>query len=162
MTSWFRRAPAEPPPPPPPAADPDAPDALLRRLWEVVQFLNRSGGSLPVEALVLGRRITDTLREVIDTAGERTLEAHAVAQLNGVIGDYLPTTLRTYLALDPGVVERPLPTGRTPRAALREQLDALLEAATDLLAATKAHDVDALLSQGAFLRTKFTRSDLDL
>lgn len=161
MTSWFRRA-AEPPPPPPPPPDTDSPDALLRRLWELVQFVNRSGGRLPTEALVLARRITDTLREVIDTAGERILEAHAVAQLNGVIDDYLPTSLRAYLALDPAVVEQPLPTGRTPRAALREQLDALLLAATELLAATKAHDVDALLSQGAFLRTKFTRSDLDL
>ncbi|MGN6605966.1 MAG: hypothetical protein ACTHMS_03005 [Jatrophihabitans sp.] len=165
MTSWFRRGTADPPPPPPgqpPAPDPDAPEALLRRLWELVQFVNRSSGRLPTEALVLARRITDTLREVIDTSGERTLEAHAVAQLDGVIGDYLPTTLRTWLALDPAVVEVPLATGRTPRAALREQLDALLSAATDLLEATKAHDVDALLSQGSFLRTKFTRSDLDL
>jgi hypothetical protein len=31
-----------------------------------------------------------------------------------------------------------------------------------LLHAARAHDVDLLFNQGNFLRTKFTRSDLDL
>jgi excinuclease UvrABC helicase subunit UvrB len=160
MTSWFRRGHESAPPVP--APDPDAPDALLRRLWELVQFINRSAGQLPTDALVLARRVTDTLREVIDTSSERTLDAHAVSQINGIVGDYLPTTLRTYLALDPSAVDRTLPTGRTPKLALREQLSALLDAADELLAATRANDVNALLAQGSFLRTKFTRSDLDL
>ena len=82
--------------------------------------------------------------------------------INGIVGDYLPTTLRAYLDLDPALTERPGPSGRTPRAALREQLDALAGAADDLLDAAQAHDVDALFTQGNFLRTKFTRSDLDL
>lgn len=163
MTSWFRRGRNEPPPPPASIApDPDAPPALLSRLWGLVQFINLGSGRLPPEALVLARLITDTIRDVIDTAAERPLEAHGVVQINGMIDDYLPTSLRSYLALDPGVTEQVLSTGRTPRAALREQLDALLQAATELLAATKANDVNALLAQGAFLRTKFTRSDLDL
>jgi hypothetical protein len=161
MTTWFRRGhdDAAPTPPPP---DPDAPDVLLRRLWELIQFVNRSAGHLPTEALVQARRITDTLREVIDTSADHELDAHAVAQLNGIVGDYLPTTLRTYLALDPSLTDTVLPTGRTPKAALREQVDALLDAAADLLGATRANDVNALLAQGSFLRTKFTRSDLDL
>jgi excinuclease UvrABC helicase subunit UvrB len=161
MTNWFRRGHDEAAPTPPPP-DPDAPDALLRRLWELIQFVNRSAGHLPTDAVVLARRVTDTLREVIDTSSERELDAHAVAQLNGIVGDYLPTTLRTYLALDPSVTDTVLPTGRTPKAELREQLEALLEAADDLLGATRANDVNALLAQGSFLRTKFTRSDLDL
>jgi hypothetical protein len=159
MTGWFRRREAEPTAPPP---DPDAPDALLRRLWELVQFVNRSAGDLPTDALVRSRRITDTIREVIDTSADRELAARAVAQINGIVGDYLPTTLRTYLALDPALTRTPLPTGRTPRAALAEQLSALQDAATELLAATRANDLNALLAQGSFLRTKFTRSDLDL
>ena len=163
MTSWFRRgAGGAGAAPAPPAPDPDAPEALLRRLWELIQFINRSAGELPGNALVVSRRITDTLREVIDTSGERELEAHAVAQINGIVGDYLPTTLRTYLALDPSLTSKVLPSGRTPQAAVAEQLDALWSAARDLLTATRANDVNALLSQGSFLRTKFTRSDLDL
>src|SRR3954451_18785959 len=104
MTTWFRRGHDEAAPTPPPP-DPDAPDALLRRLWELIQFINHSAGRLPTEALVQARRITDTLREVIDTSADRELDAHAVAQLNGIAGDYLPTTLRTYLALDPSVTD---------------------------------------------------------
>jgi hypothetical protein len=158
---WPRR---EPPPTPPaqPPADEDSPDALRRRLWEIVQFINRSAGKLPVEAVVLARQVTDTIREVIETSADEKLDVYAVVQINGIVGDYLPTTLRAYLNLDPGVTEQPGPSGRTPRAALREQLESLVGAAEDMLQAARAHDVDALFTQGSFLRTKFTRSDLDL
>src|SRR5437868_2531244 len=135
MTSWFRRG-RDDAPPSPPAPDPDAPEALLRRLWELIQFVNRSSGTLPNDAIVIARRITDTVRDVIDTATDRTLDAHAIAQINGIVGDYLPTTLRTYLALDPSITDKPLASGRTPRAALAEQLESLLTAASELLSAT--------------------------
>jgi hypothetical protein len=161
MTSWFRRQQA-PPAPPPPQEDPDAPDALRRRLWELVQFVNRSAGRLPVEAVVIARQVTDIIREVIETSNDRALDVYAVVQVNGIVGDYLPTTLRTYLNLEPSLTERVGPSGRTPRAALREQLEALRGAATELLDAATSHDVDALFAQGNFLKTKFTRSDLDL
>ena len=92
----------------------------------------------------------------------RVLDIYAVVQINGIIDDYLPTTLRTYLNLDPALTERVGPSGRTPRAALREQLESLRTAADELLQATHAHDVDALFTQGNFLRTKFTRSDLEI
>jgi hypothetical protein len=99
---------------------------------------------------------------VIDTSADHDLDIYAVVQINGVVDDYLPTTLRTYLNLDPSLAEQVGPSGRTPRAALIEQLDALQDAADDLLHAAQARDVDALVSQGNFLRTKFTGSDLDL
>jgi hypothetical protein len=142
--------------------DVDAPDALRRRLWELVRFVNRNAGRLPIEALALARQVTDRVREVVEISTDRPLDVYAVIQINGIVGDYLPTTLRTYLALDPETVDRPDPAGRTPRAALLDQLAALDRAADDLYAATRAHDVDALFSQGNFLRTKFTGSDLDL
>ena len=132
------------------------------RQHEVVRFINANAGKLPVEAVVVARRAADSIRSVIDTADDRALDIHAVVSVNGIIGDYLPTTLRSYLNLDPRITDQVGPSGRTPRAALREQLDALSDAADDLLRATREHDVDALFSQGNFLRTKFTRSDLDL
>jgi predicted oxidoreductase len=159
--TWFRRG-RETPPPPPPAEDEDSPDALRRRLWELVRFVNRNAGRLPVEAVVLSRQVTDRIREVIEISAERPLDVYAVVQINGIVGDYLPTTLRTFLALDPAVTGQPAPSGRTPREALREQLDALNDAADELFAAARSHDVDALFAQGNFLRTKFTGSDLDL
>jgi hypothetical protein len=163
--TWFRRGQQDDTPPPPPAPDPateDTPSALLRRQWELVQFINRNAGKLPVEAVVVSRGITDTIREVIDTASDGDLDIYAVVSINGIVKDYLPTTLRTYLNLDPHLTDKAGPSGRTPRAALREQLDSLSSAAGDLLQATRAHDVDAIFTQGNFLQTKFSRSDLDL
>lgn len=159
--TWFRRGTDERTPPPA-AEEDDTPEALLRRQWELVQFINRSAGKLPVEAVVVARRITDTIRAVIDTAQDGALDIYAVVSINGIVDDYLPTTLRTYLQLDPTLTEQVGPSGRTPRAALREQLDALWDAADDLLRATQEHDVNAIFTQGNFLKTKFTRSDLDL
>ena len=162
MSSWFRRRQERPPTQPQPAEDEDAPDKLRLRLWELVRFVNRSAGRLPVEAVVVSRQITDIIREVIETSGDRDLDVYAVVQINGIVGDYLPTTLRTYLNLDPDLTDRVGSSGRTPRAALREQLEALRSAASDMLRATQEHDVDALFTQGSFLRTKFTGSDLNL
>jgi predicted oxidoreductase len=164
----FRRGHDEPPAPPSDAARgaagdaEDSPEQLSQRLWSLVQFINHSAGQLPVDAVVLAREITDTVREVIATSADRDLDVYAVVQINGIVGDYLPTTLRAYLALDPAITEREGPSGRTPRTALREQLESLADAADEMLQATHAHDVDALFTQGNFLRTKYTRSDLDL
>jgi hypothetical protein len=160
--TWFRRLHEPPPAQPEPEPDRDSPDALRQRLWERVQFVNRNAGKLPVEAVVVSRQITDTIRDVIETSADHELDVYAVVSINGIVDDYLPTTLRTYLNLDPSLTEQVGRSGRTPRAALREQLDSLAAAADELLHATQSHDVDALFSQGNFLRTKFTRSDLDL
>jgi predicted oxidoreductase len=165
LVNFFRRGNDNTAPPPPAEPEPDTddtPDELRRRVWELVQFVNRNAGKLPVEAVVAAREITDRIREVIATSNDRDLDVYALVSINGILGDYLPTTLRAYLNLDPALTERPGPSGRTPRAALRDQLDALAGAADDLLQAAQAHDVDALFTQGNFLRTKFTRSDLEL
>jgi hypothetical protein len=140
----------------------DSPVALRHTLWQLTRFVNLNAGRLPVESVVAALRVTDTLREVIETIDERPLDIHAVVSIEGILNDYLPTTLRTYLNLDPSVVDVVRPSGRTPRASLLEQLDSLWLAAADLLQATRAQDADALLTQGSFLRTKFSGSDLDL
>jgi hypothetical protein len=160
--TWFRRIREEAHDEAAPDAS-DSPDALRAKIFELIGFVNSHAGKLPWEAVVVSRRITDTVREVIDGADpERGPDIYAVVSIKGILGDYLPTTLRSYLALDPGQVDVPRPSGRTPTQSLLEQLDALSSSATDLLVATQAHDADALLSQGNFLATKFTRSDLDL
>lgn len=141
----------------------DTPDALRERIVDVIGFVNSHAGGLPGEAVVVARRITDMLREVVDGADpDHGLDIYAVVSIRGILDDYLPTTLKAYLALDPATVDRPRPSGRTPAGSLLEQLDALWSSAADLLEAERAHDADALLSQGNFLRTKFTGSDLDL
>lgn len=162
--TWFRRGNEPPPASQPLPQDPpaDTVAVLLQGVYQLVNVINQNAGRLPVEAVVAARRVTDLVRELIETAGERELDVYAEVAITGIVTDYLPTTLHAYLALDPGLAEVARPSGRTPRDSLIAQLDSLGESAADLLDATRARDADAVLTQGAFLRTKFTRSELDL
>ncbi len=162
--TWFRRAFAVPPPmaASEPEPDGDDPATLRKTMSELNRFLNQNSGQLPGESVVTARRVTDVLREVIDTSEIRPLDIYAVISVKGMLQDYLPTTLRSFLALDDAQLSVARPSGRSPIASLQEQLEALLDAASGLLSATRAQDADALLSQGSFLRTKFSKSDLDL
>jgi hypothetical protein len=165
--TWFRRGHAEPAGPPTATQQADRPDddspaELLRTLFTVNRFVNQNSGQLPGRAVVAARRLTDTVREIIDTSQVRPLDVYAVVSVKATLTDYLPTTLRSYLAVDPDVRERPARSGRSPAELLTEQLDALQQSADAVLVAARAQDIDALVSQGNFLRTKFTGSDLDL
>jgi len=156
----FRRHPA---PAPAPEEDPaDSPAALLHAVDQLVGFVNQNAGRLPGESVVAARQVTDTVREVIGTSNDGELDVYAIISVKGIVNDYLPTTLRSYLALDPQVVDVVRPTGRTPKQSLLEQINSLWAGADDVLTAAQAKDADALVSQGNFLQTKFTGSDLDL
>jgi len=141
---------------------PDSPSALAAEVFRVNRFINASAGQLPGEGVVASRRITDAIGTVLHTTRDRDLDIHARVSLNGILRDYLPTTLRTFLALDPATRNTPRAGGKTPTAALEEQLDFLLGSATDVLTAVRNDDANALVAQGSFLRTKFARSELDL
>lgn len=140
----------------------NSPQTLRWNLWQLDRFINSTAGQLPTAAVVAARRITDVLREVVDTSSVRALDIYAIVSIQGIVGDYLPTTLRTYLTLDPQVRAVARPSGRTPIESLAEQLEALLGASTSILFGSRDQDADALLTQGTFLRTKFSGSDLDL
>ena len=141
---------------------PDSPSALAAEVFRVNRFINASAGQLPGEGVVASRRITDAIGTVLHTTRDRDLDIHARVSLNGILRDYLPTTLRTFLALDPATRNEPRHGGKTPVEALDEQLDFLLDSATEVLAAVRNDDANALVAQGSFLRTKFGRSELDL
>jgi hypothetical protein len=160
MTSWFRRQ-HDAAPAPEPEPD-DSPAVLTRTLGELVAFVNRSAGRLPAGSVVAARLVTDMVQDVIDTAENGTLDIHAGLSAKAIVNDYLPTTLRAYLALDPAMLDQPAGNGRTPNDSLLDQLTALVAGAQDVRAAARARDADALVSQGSFLRTKFTGSDLDI
>jgi hypothetical protein len=169
MTSWFRRAQAAAHPQPPAPAEPDdSPAALAQRLRELLTLIQQNSGRLPVDAIVAARHVVDTVREILTDverdAAQRGGEPDVtvILSVRGIVDDYLPTTLRRYLALDPATVDDSRPTGGTPRQEFVDQIDALWLAAADVLTALRARDVDDLVSQGNFLRTKFSRSDLDL
>jgi hypothetical protein len=146
--------------PAPPAED--DPHVIGNKIWEQIRFVNASAGQLPTSAVVEARGVTDTLREIVGTSQVRPLDVYTLVALRGIVYDYLPTTLRTYLSLDRSLVDVPRPNGQTPRQSLDEQLASLQDAADRVLEATRAQDVDAVMTQGNFLSTKFSRSDLDL
>ncbi len=146
----------------PQAEVPDSPAALASELFRLTRFINASAGQLPTEAMVVARRITDTVGTVLHATRDRDLDIHARVSLNGIVRDYLPTSLRTYLALDPASRDQPRAGGPGATVALGEQLDALLDAATEVLTAVRNDDANSLVAQGNFLRAKFARSELDL
>jgi hypothetical protein len=161
--AWFRKGRAVTPPVI--ATRPssvDDPNTLRAILFELIRYINLNSGRIPGESVVTARRIIEALREVIDTSGIRPLDIYTVVLVKGILHDYLPTTLKSFLALDEGQLNVVRPSGRTPIASLQEQLESLLDAASSVLLATQAQDADAMSTQGNFLSTKFSRSDLDL
>ncbi|UDY23240.1 hypothetical protein [Nocardioides sp. Kera G14] len=152
MRSWFRhRANTESVATEP---DPDSPEALEAAHAELVRMINRNAGRLPVAAVVAARRVTDLVDDILESlADDQDPDIQAIVSVRGIVRDYLPTTLNRYLALQPDPEHAEQVT---------EQLDALALAADEVLTATRSRDADDLLTQGNFLRTKFSGSDLDL
>jgi hypothetical protein len=150
--SWFQRGRD-------PVATPRDPDldaekeTLLNDLLTLRDYLNRHADRLPAVSVVTAHEIGDVLRAVLDAAGDRPLDAHTAVRLQGFLTDYVPTTVRSFLAVG---------TDRESAGILQEQLASLLDEADGLAASVRSSDTDALLTQGTFLRTKFSRSDLDL
>lgn len=146
-----------------PAADPDAsPEQLRQTLLALNRFINQNSGRLPGQAVVDARQVTDTLADIIDTSDARALDVYAAISVEGTLTDYLPTTLKSFLAVDEHLVDRPRPSGRTPTQSLLEQIHDLQTSSSAVLIAARDQDADALITQGSFLRTKFSGSDLDL
>lgn len=170
MRSWLRRSRADAAPagPSPGASgagdhDPDTAQALADALAELEARIDRSGGRLPTAATVAALDVTDLAARLLETTlDDPAPDVEVVLAVRGLVRDYLPTTLDRFLALDPSVVDLPGPHGSSPVEQVVDQLVAMADAAADVLAATRARDLDALAAQGIFLRTKFSRSDLDL
>ena len=135
---------------------------LRQSLAQLNRFINQNSGRLPGVAVVHARLVTDMLQAIVDTSDARPLEIHALISLKGIVNDYLPTTLRSFLAVDERFLDTQRFAGQSPTQRLLEQLDILYASAERVLAAVRSQDADAMVTQGNFLRTKFARSDLDL
>ena len=162
---WFRRT-GDPAPPPAPTQERvdsgDTAQALTTLCAQTDEFVNSNAGRLPPAVVVDVRAVTDVMRAVVATTTVRPLDVHALISVRAVLEDYLPTTLTRYLAVDDALLDVPRGSSPTPRDSLHEQVASLHASATDTLTAVQAQDVDALTTQGRFLRTKFAASDLDL
>jgi hypothetical protein len=130
--------------------DPTGPP-VRRAGHEVVTRINALSGSLPAEAVVLGRAITDTAPPLGDPISPA---------LRDLLGTYVPESLDAYVAS----------TRRGPHPPAQEllltQLRLLFDVAHHIERAENEHDEQALVIQARFLRERFaevTRSnDLDV
>lgn len=152
---------------PPPAAEPVAADKpfaerMLAALGEVSWTARGAGDRLPVAALPRLGLIEDLLHPLLEHLRTSPPSVDEEIAVQGIAGDYLPTTLNAYLSMNTQFASLPRADGRTPGDDLLEQLATLGQAVTELAQAVYAHDGQELQVQGRFLQTKFNRSDLEL
>lgn len=146
---------------PAPPARPFA-DRMLEQANAVGWTARRAGGRLPVAALPQLGLIEDILYPLLTDLQINPPSVDEEIAVEAYVGDYLPTTLNSYLALNHQFANQPRPDGTTPGDDLLEQLETLEDAIRDLAQAVYAHDAQQLSVQGRFLGAKFSRSDLEL
>lgn len=152
--TWFRRDQRIPSPPPPETSPEQEAVALRAKLHTCYGHVNGGAGRLPAESVLAALSVCDLLAQAVDAVAGQPVDVGTTISIERILDDYLPTTLRTCLSAGTG--------DRAAADALREQLRSLADAATNILATTRQRDSDAMRTQGAFLQTKFSRSDLDL
>jgi hypothetical protein len=115
-------------------------------------------GRLPVD---VQNRVTDIRQKILDLlphAPDLPGGAQDLYVLQRTAQEYLPTTLRMYLALPPDyATTHVVQEGKTPLQVLKEQLDLLDGQMTEITDAVNQRDSDRLLAQGRFLEERFGR-----
>jgi len=133
----------------------DDPTAPFRQKLEALQA--RAAGRLDSEATVkieaIKTSLLAALGRMLQTADETDQNLYNVRQ---IALEYLPNTVDKFLALPPTMIEvRTSTQGKTPQAALHEQLDVLDNALGKLVSSLYQEDAQGLLVHGHFLRDKF-------
>lgn len=150
----------------PPATPIDEVGQLRARLAELVARTNRAADRLPVGVVPQVRAIEDLLVELLDHAQATTGSSISAAErysLTATIDDYLPGSVDAFLALPASFAgTHRSADGKLPGEELLEQLVLLEQAVRDLALAVYSGDAERLSTQGRFLDTKFSQSDLDL
>ncbi|MEA2368760.1 MAG: hypothetical protein QOH38_1478 [Thermoleophilaceae bacterium] len=161
--SLFKREPFTPPPPDEPAA-PAIPfgERMAGELEQLRWTARRAGGTLPVAALPRLGEIEDVLVPLIEYLIEHPPSVDEEIAVEAMVTDYLPTTLRAYIGMNRQIAETKRADGRTAGDDLLDQLATLKDAVHELSQSVYAHDAEQLATQGRFLTTKFSRSDLAL
>ena len=166
--SLFKRDPPAPadgrPTEEPAPAAPAVPfgERMAEELESIRWTARRAGGTLPVAALPMLGLIEDELGPLVEYLIDHPPNVDEEIAVEALLTDYLPTTLRAYMGLNRQIAMKARSDGRTPGDELLDQLALLGGAARELSASVYAHDAEQLATQGRFLGTKFSRSDLAL
>lgn len=111
---------------------------------------------LPADTYVTILETCQMLDSVIDAEHRQpSADARFEYELEAMVREYLPSVLRGYLAIPPGMVENRQPNGRTPNEELVEQLRILLGQAETLHSTRHSQASADLTSTGNFLRERF-------
>ncbi len=137
-------------------------ERMQRELEKTRREARRNGNRLPVAALPQLGKIEDVLLPLLDHLTRNPPSVDEEIAVQGMVTDYLPTTLNAYTGLNPQFAQTPRADGRTPGDDLLEQLVTLELAVHELSRAVYSHDAEQLQTQGRFLRAKFEQSDLAL
>jgi hypothetical protein len=150
-------------PSPPPADDRARLKEARRALPRLEQMdLRRLPASLRLKVAQIRRKIEALLRY----ADQFPVGSEDLYIIQRTATDYLPTTIRTYLAMPPGSENTPVDAqGRTAWRILWDQL-AMIEARLDGVASeVRRRNIDKLVANGRFLEERFKHvggSELDL
>jgi hypothetical protein len=137
-------------------------DRMTQQLDRLRWQARGAGSRLPVATLPMIGRIEDVVVPLLEHLAANPPSIDEEIAVESLLTDYFPTTLTTYLNLNPRFAGERRADGRTPGDDLIDQLRTLETAATELSRAIYAHDAQDLQAQGRFLQTKFDRSDLSL
>ena len=130
--------------------------AAEEALSSLATQLRKSGADLPTAAYSQFAQITDLLCALVEHAGKTAAPIEQRVLLAAMSADYLPTSLRTYLALP--AVNRALDSPET--RLLLEQLAVLQSTASTLEGEIHNGSSTELAIHGRFLQDKFDLGSL--
>ncbi|UWX97390.1 hypothetical protein N2K95_01455 [Arthrobacter zhaoxinii] len=111
---------------------------------------------LPAVAYVSILETCQTLDAVIDAETRQPLgDPQFEYELSATVREYLPSVLRSYVAIPPKMLETKQASGRTPNEELVEQLQLLAGQAETLHASRHRRTSAELTNTGIFLRERF-------
>jgi len=118
--------------------------------------IDMARGRLPADVMARLAEIRARVLELLPQATDLPGGAQDLFVLQRTARDYLPTTLRMYLALPPDyATTRVLQDGKTSLDVLRDQLELLDGQMAEIADAVHKRDSDQLLAQGRFLEERF-------
>ncbi|MCQ2002191.1 hypothetical protein [Arthrobacter zhaoxinii] len=130
----------------------DLPSALA---WSAA-LARKNKNRLPSEAYVSILETCQTLDAVIDAETRQPLgDPQFEYELAATVREYLPSVLRSYVAIPPKMLETKQASGRTPNEELVEQLQLLAGQAETLYASRHRRTSAELTNTGNFLRERF-------
>ena len=123
-----------------------------------------ASGRLPAPAMAKLLEIQREIADLIPMAAQFPAGSQDLFVIQRTATDYLPTTLRAYLALPPQyAATKVVADGKTALQVLSDQLELLDSKMDEITEAAHKQDSDRLLANGRFLEERFgNRSDLAL